>query len=325
MKKIVGLGSPIIDEIAFIEDAFLKNLSGAKGGMELLPESELAQIKSDIGQDLQRIPGGSAGNTIFALARLGISTGFIGKIGNCASGRYYKETLAQYGGNTDSLKEGSTQNGNCLSLVTPDGERTMRTALGAAIELSEDELSDADFKNFDHLHIEGFMIHNPKVLKKSLQLAKSNNCTVSFDLASFEIVNQSKKALKNLLKNSVDMVFANEEEAAAFTERPLSEAKASAEILHELCPTAVVKIGAEGCIIASDQTLHHSEAIRVDSVIDTTGAGDFWAAGFLHGWAQQKSITESARRGALLGSSVIQNHGATLEESQWAEILEQIQ
>ncbi|MAV39246.1 MAG: adenosine kinase [Puniceicoccaceae bacterium] len=324
MKKIVGLGSPIIDEIAFIEESFLDGLSGAKGGMELLLESELAQLKSSIGKDLERIPGGSAGNTIFALARLGIQTGFIGKIGNCISGRFYKDALAQYGGSTASFKEGSSQNGNCLSLVTPDGERTMRTALGAATELSEEELSDADFKPFDHLHIEGFMIHNPKVLEKSLHLAKSNNCTVSFDLASFEIVNQSRDALKELLKSSVDMVFANEEEAAAFTERPISESKISAEILHELCPIAVVKLGAEGCIIASDQTLHHSEAIRVDTVTDTTGAGDFWAAGFLHGWAHQQSITESARRGALLGSSVIQNHGARLNETQWLQILEQI-
>lgn len=324
MKRIVGLGSPIIDEIAFIEESFLTGISGAKGGMELIPESELAQLKSNIGQTLKRIPGGSAGNTIFALARLGIPTGFIGKIGNCASGRYYKETLTQCGGSTESFKEGSTQNGNCLSLVTPDGERTMRTALGAATELSADEILDGDFKAFDHVHIEGFMIHNPKVLEKSLNLAKSNNCTVSFDLASFEIINQSRDRLKQLLATSVDMVFANEEEAAAFTERPLSEAKASAEILNELCPTAVVKLGAEGCIIASEQTFHYIEALQVETVIDTTGAGDFWAAGFLYGWAHQKSITDSARIGALLASSVIQNHGATLNEFQWAQILDQI-
>ena len=157
----------------------------------------------------------------------------------------------------------------------------MRTALGAATELSGDELSDADFKDFNHLHIEGFMIHNPEVLEKSLNLAKSHNCTVSFDLDSFEIVNHSRDRLKQLLATSVDMVFANEEEAAAFTERPLSESMASAEILHELCPTAVVKLGAEGCIIASGQTLHYSEAIQVETVIDTTGAETFGQLDFI--------------------------------------------
>ncbi|MDG1701742.1 MAG: PfkB family carbohydrate kinase, partial [Opitutae bacterium] len=100
MKKIIGLGSPIIDEIAFVEDQFLNTISGSKGGMELLDESEIESIKSKIDQELVQITGGSAGNTIFALARLGTPTSFIGKIGDCASGRFYKDSLAQYGGNT---------------------------------------------------------------------------------------------------------------------------------------------------------------------------------------------------------------------------------
>ena len=160
MKRIIGLGSPIIDEIAFVDDAFLEKVSGSKGGMELLTESELESIKSEINQELVQIAGGSAGNTIFALARLGIQTSFIGKIGNCASGDFYKESLAQHGGSTQSFKIGKIPNGKCLSLVTPDGQRTMRTSLGAAMTLAEDELNPSDFQDYDHLHIEGFLILN---------------------------------------------------------------------------------------------------------------------------------------------------------------------
>jgi sugar/nucleoside kinase (ribokinase family) len=325
MKKIIGLGSPIIDEIAFVDDVFLESVSGSKGGMELLGESELELIKSDIDQELVQITGGSAGNTIFALARLGIQTSFIGKIGNCPSGDLYKKSLAQYGGNTQSFKIGNIPNGKCLSLVTPDGERTMRTSLGAAMTLTEDELTPSDFEAYDHLHIEGFVILNKNVLLKALDLAKYYKLTVSFDLASFEIVNQTKGELVEILRNNVDIVFANEDEAAAFTQLPASQSEESVKILNELCETAVVKLGAKGSLIAQANTVIHSEAIPVKEVIDTTGAGDFWAAGFLHGWANNHSIEHSARLGALMGATVIQNHGGTLSHSQWDDIMESIQ
>lgn len=325
MKKIIGLGSPIIDEIAFVDDVFLESVSGSKGGMELLGESELELIKSDIDQELVQITGGSAGNTIFALARLGIQTSFIGKIGNCPSGDLYKKSLAQYGGNTQSFKIGNIPNGKCLSLVTPDGERTMRTSLGAAMTLTEDELTPSDFEAYDHLHIEGFVILNKNVLLKALDLAKYYKLTVSFDLASFEIVNQTKGELVEILRNNVDIVFANEDEAAAFTQLPASQSEESVKILNELCETAVVKLGAKGSLIAQANTVIHSEAIPVKEVIDTTGAGDFWAAGFLHGWANNYSIKHSARLGALMGATVIQNHGGTLSHSQWNDIMESIQ
>ena len=325
MKKIIGLGSPIIDEIAFVDDLFLENISGSKGGMELLDESELESIKSGIKEKLERITGGSAGNTIFALARLGTQTSFIGKIGNCAAGNFYKASLAEYGANTHSLKAGNIPNGKCLSLVTPDGERTMRTSLGAAMTLSADDLIPNDFVGYDHLHIEGFLIMNKDVLLKALDLAKANHLTVSFDLASFEIVNQFKTDLEEILKNHIDMVFANEDEASAFTQLPPSQSEESLNILSELCETAVVKLGAKGTLIAKDNEIIRSEATPVKTVIDTTGAGDFWAAGFLHAWANDKSLEDSAKLGALMGASVIQNQGGTLTSKQWDDILKLIQ
>ena len=324
MKKIIGLGSPIIDEIAFVDEAFINSIEGAKGGMELLDNQGIESLKVRLKKELPRIPGGSAGNTAFALARLGTTTGLLGKIGNCASGAYYKEAFSQLGGITDSLKIGSSENGKCLSLVTPDGERTMRTSLGAAISLAPEELSDADFAPYDHAHIEGYLIHNRAVFDKALELARSNNCTISFDLASFEIVEQLRDDLKYILKEYVDIVFANEDEACAFAEHDTFDPTASTKLLSDYCETAVIKLGAEGALISRDQKLLQTEALLVEKVVDTTGAGDLWAAGFLHGLSNDKSLEDSAYIGALLGSAVVQKQGSAIDELQWNSIFEYI-
>lgn len=321
MKKIIGIGNPIVDEIAFVEESFLKEIEGAKGGMELLDETQLERIKSLLPKPLNKIPGGSAGNTAFALARLGTQTAYLGKIGNCAVGNFYKESFTQLGGQTHAFKVGNSPNGNCLSLVTPDGERTMRTSLGAAIHLSPNEISKEDFLGYDHVHIEGYMIHNQDVLYKTLDIAKSNNCTVSYDLASFEIVNALRDSIKSILMDYVDILFANEDEAFAFTNEAEFDSVKSAQVLNEFSDIAVVKLGAEGSIIAANNSISKVEANPVDQVIDTTGAGDLWAAGFLHGWAQGKSLEESARLGSLLGAAVVQTQGGSLDESQWETVL----
>tara|TARA_A100001015_G_scaffold291564_2_gene365909 strand:+ start:1516 stop:2490 length:975 start_codon:yes stop_codon:yes gene_type:complete len=324
MKKILGIGNPIVDEIAFIEETFLKQIDGAKGGMELLDEDQLEAIKSLLPKKLNKIPGGSAGNTAFALARLGTHTGYLGKVGNCPTGNFYKESFTELGGFAHAIKVGDRSNGNCLSLVTPDGQRTMRTSLGAAMHLSADEITKNDIAGYDHVHIEGYMIHNKDVLYKSLDLAKSNNCTVSYDLASFEIVNSMRDEIKTILSDYVDLLFANEDEAAAFTSETEFDPMHTAQLLNQFSQVAVVKLGANGSIIASENKLSKVEAVPVDKVVDTTGAGDLWAAGFLHGWAIGKSLEESAEIGSLLGAAVVQTQGSSLDESQWDSILKTI-
>ncbi len=324
MKKIIGLGSPIIDEIAFVDEAFIDSIEGDKGGMELVDDPGIETLKSRLNQDFQKTAGGSAGNTAFALARLGTQAGFLGKIGNCDSGTYYKKAFSELGGITDSFKVGTSENGKCLSLVTPDGQRTMRTSLGAAISLGPEELSNQDFAPYDHVHIEGYLIHNRPVLDKALQLARASKCTISFDLASFEIVNQLRDELKFILKEYVDIVFANEDEALAFTQHDIFDAKGSAEILGDFCDTVVIKLGAKGSLIYNGSKSIHTEAQAIDQLVDTTGAGDLWAAGFLHGLSLGKSLEDSAYIGALLGSAVVQVQGSALEPLQWSSILEKV-
>ena len=322
--KIVGVGSPIVDSIAQIDDAFLQTVEGEKGGMVLVEDATIKQIIERIPGAITRSPGGSAGNTLFALARLGAPAAFLGKTGDCANGQFYRARFAELGGDSSRFKIGSSPNGHCLSLVTPDGERTMRTDLGAAMTLQPDEIHPDDFAGCQHAHIEGYLLFNEALLRAVLAAAKEAGCTISLDLASFEVVQAAGDTLREILRDSVDIVFANEEEAAAFTGLS-DDYPAMARTLAELCSIAAVKIGAEGAWIASGDQLFHAASVPAASVIDTTGAGDLWAAGFLYGWSRQRPLADCARYGALLGSAVVQQQGTELPEAVWQPLQKEIQ
>jgi sugar/nucleoside kinase (ribokinase family) len=323
-RLIVGVGSPIVDSIAHVDASFLAGVAGTKGGMELVSSAELAALVQSVPGELLQSPGGSAGNTCFALARLGHPTTFIGKLGNDEAADFYAKTFADYGGETRRFKRGDIANGRCLSLVTPDGQRTLRTDLGAAMTLSPGEISAEDFAGCSHAHIEGYLLFNDRLLFRVLDAAKTAGCTVSLDLASFEVVEAAKGFLPSLLKDSVDVVFANEEEAAAYVGDPTAEPAAVARALAQLCQTAAVKVGAQGAWIASGGECVHAPAQAVKAVVDTTGAGDFWAAGFLYGWIRKCRLEECGFFGAQLGAAVVQVDGTTLEDSNWDALQQRI-
>ena len=322
--KIVGVGSPIVDSIAQVEDAFLETVEGDKGGMVLVEAATIKQIIGHVPGAITRSPGGSAGNTLFALARLGAPAAFLGKTGDCANGQFYRDRFTALGGDRSRFKVGASPNGHCLSLVTPDGERTMRTDLGAAMTLQPDEISPDDFAGCQHAHIEGYLLFNEALLRAVLAAAKEAGCTISLDLASFEVVQAAGDTLREILRDSVDIVFANEEEAAAFTGLGNDYATMASE-LSALCRIAAVKIGAAGAWIASGDELFHAASVPAASVIDTTGAGDLRAAGFLYGWSRQRSLADCARCGALLGSAVVQQQGTELPEAVWQPLEKEIQ
>jgi sugar/nucleoside kinase (ribokinase family) len=323
-RLIVGVGSPIVDIIAHIDAAFLAGVAGAKGGMELMSAADLAALLKSVPGKLGQSPGGSAGNTCFALARLGNPTTFVGKIGNDTVGDFYMETFAAYGGETRRFKTGEVPTGRCLSLVTPDGQRTMRTDLGAAMTLAPDEISPQDFAGCAHAHIEGYLLFNERLLFRVLDAAKTAGCTVSLDLASFEVVNAARHFLPSLLKDFVDVVFANEEEAAAFVGDPAAKPQEVVKILAQLCKTAAVKVGAQGAWMAAGVECVHVPAQSVKRLVDTTGAGDFWAAGFLYGWMRHCRLEECGFFGSLLGAAVVQVDGTTLEEVTWETLQQRI-
>lgn len=320
---IIGVGSPIVDSIAQVEESFLDIVGGDKGGMLLTDAATLAGLIQRIPTPPHAAPGGSAGNTLFALAKMGAATSFLGKIGNCERGRFYRECFAQHGGDAQRFKIGGVPNGHCLSLVTPDGERTMRTDLGAAMTLHPDEISAADFAGCQHAHIEGYLLFNADLMQRVIESAKEAGCSISLDLASFEVVQAAQETLPGILKDYVDIVFANEEEAAAFTGLG-DDYAAMAEELASLCEIAAVKVGAKGSYVASKGNVQKIEPVPAARVLDTTGAGDLWAAGFLYGWSRQLPLAECARIGSLLGSAVVQTQGSELSDAVWAVIMKKI-
>ncbi|MFO8028052.1 MAG: adenosine kinase [Opitutales bacterium] len=320
---IIGVGSPIVDSIAQVEESFLEQVGGDKGGMLLTDTATLSDLIRRIGKKPYACPGGSAGNTLFTLARMGASTSFLGKIGNCERGRFYRDSFSRLGGDAKGFKTGEIPNGHCLSLVTPDGERTMRTDLGAAMTLHPDEISAGDFAACTHAHIEGYLLFNAELMQRVIESAKEAGCSISLDLASFEVVEASRDILPGILKDYVDIVFANEEEAAAFTGLT-DDYAAMAEQLATFCDAAAVKVGAKGSYVASGQTVEKVEPVPAARVVDTTGAGDLWAAGFLYGWTRKQPLRECARIGSILGSAVVQTQGTELTDAVWARVMQNI-
>ncbi|MEX0322798.1 MAG: adenosine kinase [Puniceicoccaceae bacterium] len=316
---LIGVGSPIVDVLARVPESFLQIVGGDKGGMVLTDSSSIAEWIQQLPEPPNEAPGGSAGNTLFAAVRMGIQGTFLGKIGNDAGADYYRNALKSLGGDDARFKIGDIPNARCLSLITPDSERTMRTDLGAAATLAPDEISVDDFAGCRHAHIEGYLLFNRDLMMAVLQSAKAAGCSISLDLASFEVVNATKDVLSGILQEYVDMVFANEEEAAAFTGG--SDPEAMTRQLSTLCQTAVVKIGADGAWLSDGSNPVHVPALPDIEAVDTTGAGDYWAAGFLTGWIQGKPLETCASMGARLGAEIVQVIGAELNEATWEKVL----
>ena len=323
LKTFIGVGSPIVDSIAMIEETFLAQVEGEKGGMVLVDGPTIEGLIAELPKGHSAAPGGSAGNTLFALARMGAAAKFLGKTGNCARGHFYRERFAELGGDSSRFKTAEQANGHCLSLVTPDGERTMRTDLGAAMTLTPDEISVADFESCDHAHIEGYLLFNEALMQRVLECAKAAGCHISLDLASFEVVHAAKANLPAILENYVDLVFANEEEGEAYSGIK-SDYPAMARELGQLCQFAAIKVGPHGSYIASGGEVQKIEPDPVERVIDTTGAGDLWAAGFLYGLSEDRELADCARIGSLLGAAVVQQRGSVLPDAIWEQILERV-
>jgi len=305
--NILGMGSLLIDKVIPISEEFMQTIPGKKGGMELISSNDLQSILKNAPQIVEISPGGSSCNTLRALARLGRNCVFFGKIGKDSDGKQLLEALFAIG-MTPQCPQGSLPTGQALCLVTPDKERTLRTYLGASSELTVNDIEPDLFRGISHLHLEGYLLLHPEIPEKAMELAKKNGCTISLDLASFEIVNTFKKRLVGLISKYVDVLFANQHECAVLT--GMNPEKGCA-FLKDICRIAVVTQGKKGCVVG-----HHDQVITVNArsvnVLDTTGAGDLFSAGFLHGFLQGKPLEECARWGCMLGAEIVQVYGADL-------------
>ena len=323
LKKMIGVGSPIVDLLARVSEEFVAGIEGDKGGMELVTPEQIEVLLAQLPSDPFIAPGGSAANTTFALAKVGVPAAFLGKLGEDELATTYRDGFANLGGDTSRFKStGDAPTARCLSLVTPDSERTMRTELGAAALMSPDEVTAGDFTGCGLAHIEGYLLFNPALAEKVLATAKEAGCTVSLDLGAFEVVRAAGDDLSRLLEQFVDIVYANEDEAEAFTGS--KDPVAALDALGKLCEVAAVKLGAEGAIIDGHGERVTIEPRKAEQVIDTTGAGDFWAAGFLYGYLHGLPLQTAGSIGSLFGAEVVQHMGVDLEPEAWQRVQEEL-
>ena len=321
MKKILGMGNALTDILLQIEnDDVLFSMNLPKGSMQLVNDEKSQEISHTLNNYLRKMAtGGSASNTINGLTKLGLNAGFIGKVGKDEIGEFFTNDSIE-NGVIPHLSFSNTPSGRCIVLVTPDGERTLCTFLGAACELFPEDLKHEMFNGYDIFHIEGYLVQNHDLIRTAVRLAKESGLKVSIDLASFNVVEENLEFLHDIITEYVDIVFANEEEARAFTGKNPQEAL---NYISELCEIAIVKIGKEGSFIKSGK-----ETVQVKpylaNCIDTTGAGDLYASGFLFGLALNYSLEVCGKIGSLVAGNVVEVLGAKMKDEIWDEIHKEI-
>ncbi|MFA5219442.1 MAG: adenosine kinase [Bacteroidales bacterium] len=322
MKKILGMGNALVDVLIHLkDDTLLDRLRLPKGSMQLVDEKRVTEIMQAVeGLPVTMVAGGSAANTIHGLANLGMDTGFIGSAGEDQWGEFYVNNLKE--SKIEPIFYRSPKpTGRANALLTPDSERTFGTFLGAATDLSPEFLSPEMFMGYSLFYIEGYMVQNHDLIRRALHLAKAEGCLVSLDLASYNVVEENRGFLHSVIPGYVDFIFANEEEGRAFT--GLKPEQAVAE-LASLCPVAVVKTGSHGALAQRGQEVTSAPALPVKA-IDTTGAGDLFASGFLFAYLNGLPLTQCLEIGNLLASKVISVTGSKVPAEQWSGILEAIQ
>jgi sugar/nucleoside kinase (ribokinase family) len=317
---LVGVGSPIMDIVAQVPESFLANVHGEKGGMVLVDDAEMARVLSLLDVPLSQSTGGSAANATFNAARLGLRTAFVGKLGNDALARTYMERFRAAGIDVARFKNGDRPNARCLAMVTPDAQRTMRTNLGAALTLSPGEISPGDFQGARHAHIEGYLVFNHELCEAVLNAARAAGCTISLDLSSFEVVSGSRDWMFRQFGRGIDVVFANEDEIRALYPGRGSDYEALARELASHGVIAAVKMGRDGSCIARGRETHRNPPVHVPDAIDTNGAGDAWAAGFLFGYLRGLPLPQCGAIASTLGSETVRHLGPLIPDSAWPEV-----
>ena len=320
--KVLGMGNALVDIVTELpDDNLLKEFDLQKGSMQLVDKSLSARIMGKIEQlKKTEVSGGSAANTICGLAALGIETAFIGKVGKDRLGAIFENDLVR-NGIKPLLQYSDKETGHALALVSPDSERTFATYLGTSFELEPEDLASEMFAGYTHFYIEGYLVQRHELIRRAVELAVENNLDVILDLASFNVVEENLSFLRFLVKEYANIVFANADEARVYTRGKSAEA-ALAELAKD-CWIAVVKTGKDGSLVQNGQQVFKAPAIKVNC-IDTTGAGDLYAAGFLYGKLKGANLQRCGEIGSLLAGKVIEVFGAKIPDETWTEIKELI-
>lgn len=311
--RVIGIGNACVDLLSSIQEEFLANVSGERGGAQAIHSEELTRLLSIMPEEPHLATGGSSANAIKGLASLGEKCAYYTHVGNDQLGDYFIQVMKKLGIECFFSKSLYLPTTQVLCLITPDGQRTMRFCAGCSEEMSEKFLQKEFFKDAKLMHIDAYSMRNGNLVENALRMAEEAQVRVSIDLSSFEIVRQFHKPLMKLLRQYVDIVFANEDEVRALTGFRGVEGCLK---LQEYCPIGVVLIGKEGCLVGHEGEVFHSPGFPAN-LLDSTGAGDLFASGFLYGYLRGFSLRKSAKIGNRLGSAIVEEEGAELPSEKW--------
>lgn len=315
------MGNALVDIITRIDnDDILNSLGLPKGSMTLVDMDTSNFIHAETaGMTKSRASGGSAANTIHGLAHLGILTGFVGSVGNDDMGRFFKKDL-KVNKITPILFPSMNETGKAIALISKDTERTFATYLGAAVDLRKEDITHDIFEGYDYFYVEGYLVQDPRMFEKAVRLASQAGLKICLDLASFNIVADYIEFFKSVISSYVDILFANEDEIKAFT--GLSPEEGAREV-NKLCDLVVIKLGAEGSFCVCKEGMVRV-GVRPSKPIDTTGAGDLFAAGFIYGHLKNLSPEICGKMGSILAGRVIEVIGAKMDESHWENLRREV-
>lgn len=322
MKNLLAIGNALVDVLIRLNsEDLLVELGIAKGSMQLIDKERFDVVQKAIKPyKKQYASGGSAANTIVGTATLGLPSAFIGKIADDNNGAYFEKDMRQSGVETRLLK-GQSASGTAFTFVTPDGERSFATYLGAAAELKAEDLQLEMFEGYTNLYIEGYLLQNYDLIKRILDLAEAADRNIIWDLASYNVVEEHKAFLTETVIPRVDCLFSNEQEAEALTGAKADEAL---ELMAAKTKIVVVKIGAKGAMARRGNEIARIPALKVNAQ-DTTGAGDLFAAGFLYGLSIGLDLNDATSIGNITAGNVVEVMGAKMDQAKWAVIKKQIQ
>ena len=310
LYDVVGVGNALVDMIAMVDDDFLGAHDMVKGSMALIETDRAVQLSQAVGAST-RTSGGSGANTLAGIASLGGDVAFIGKVADDEFGAVFADDMKQIGvdfrsGGPDS----SIPTGRCIIAVTPDAQRTMNTFLGISTQLSFSDISSDVIAAGAILYLEGYLFDRDEAkdaFRKAAALAHLSGRVVALTLSDSFCVDRHRADFQSLVKNDIDILFANEDELKSLYET--TDFDEAVELLRRDCHIAAVTRSEKGSVIVTRDDVHEVPAAPVSQVVDTTGAGDLFAAGFLRGLTQGKDLTSCARIGAIAAAEVISHVG----------------
>ena len=313
-KKILGIGNAIVDVLAKVDDEFLVKRNFVKGSMKLINKSEFEDLQKNIKIE-KVVAGGSVANTMSGIAYLKGSPSFIGKINSDSFGEIYKKSLEDINVNFPYIqKNENLSTGASIILITPDSERTMCTYLGISSHLSEGDINEDNIMNNELIFLEGYLWDkgiSEKMFKHAINIAKKNKIKIAMSLSDIFCVNRHKEDFYNLLKNDLDILIGNENEINELTEK--KNLLDSINQLKKLNKLIVITRSENGSLAIKDNEIVNCDSQKVDKIVDLTGAGDLFAAGFLKEYLEKSEIKKCLMNGSILASKIIQKIGARLE------------